>query len=588
MKPNRPEMTEKNSRGGFFDVVGIWPSTIPKYMKSRKLKRRLFLKALVSLIAITAAFVVGPEAPSLASRSSASCVYGWLTNQSPSFVEYSWQDITSTGQQITPTDVLTEDSLFLTDIGFDVSLYDSSVSQVEVSSDGFVSFSPGFENSANVALPSEDFPSPAIAAFWDDLQVRPERGGGIFVQTIGDYPRREFVIEFYKLNHWDNLIGEVTFEVVLFEGSNNILLQYQDTVFGGYASDDGGGATVGIQGHIMNAAGELGLVASQISFDQPVISDGLAILFDPDYVTPDISIPKADKPGFNPGAGETVSLSASVSDTRCTPATAFELVDATRNAVRRIDAGAGSGLSTALWDGKNDAGEPVPPGSYSVVAYASDGLATSSRDSLENLLPTDRFVTVLGTTLPTQEQIDNVTSTAVEEPQQFRGEYRFLSGSGVFAGDDSKVSVTGPGLPSGQMAKTCAPPSGAWLTSASEAQWISVDPACAGTRAAGEYVYSTTFELPEIFSDVLLTLESIADDDLTVLVNGTEISSHSGITETAYAEASDQALFKAGTNTMTFKVKNLAGATGLWFEGSVLYTVGLGLPQLPEPPASPV
>ena len=67
----------------------------------------------------------------------------------------------------------------------------------------------------------------------------------------------------------------ITFQVLLFENSNNILFQYQ-RCYGqdGFhsQSSNGGFATVGIED-------PTGVTGIEYSYNQPVITDGLAILF---------------------------------------------------------------------------------------------------------------------------------------------------------------------------------------------------------------------------------------------------------------------------------------------------------------------
>ncbi|MFN3762249.1 MAG: carboxypeptidase regulatory-like domain-containing protein, partial [Anaerolineae bacterium] len=106
-----------------------------------------------------------------------------------------------------------------------------------------------------------------IVPFWDDID---DETGNVYYKTVGTAPNRRFVIEWHNRPHYNN-VGSATFELILYEGTNNIKFQYQDVVFGNSAYDYGASATVGIRGSGSNYL--------QYSYNQPVLSDGLAICF---------------------------------------------------------------------------------------------------------------------------------------------------------------------------------------------------------------------------------------------------------------------------------------------------------------------
>ena len=54
-----------------------------------------------------------------------------------------------------------------------------------------------------------------------------------------------FIVEWYNRPHFSD-VGSATFEVILFEGSNEILFQYEDVDFGDRNLDLGASATVGL------------------------------------------------------------------------------------------------------------------------------------------------------------------------------------------------------------------------------------------------------------------------------------------------------------------------------------------------------
>jgi hypothetical protein len=87
---------------------------------------------------------------------------------------------------------------------------------------------------------------------------------------VGTAPYRQFVVEWFDRPHYSN-VGDATFELVLYEGTNNIKYQYLDTNFGNTSYDYGASATSGIR--------QQGTNYLQYSFNQPVLVDNLAICF---------------------------------------------------------------------------------------------------------------------------------------------------------------------------------------------------------------------------------------------------------------------------------------------------------------------
>ena len=77
--------------------------------------------------------------------------------------------------------------------------------------------------------------------------------GAVVWEVTGTAPNRELVVEWRNVERSDVFCelfgGFVTFQVVFFENSSDILFNYRDTTFGGNCPDLDGGATatVGIQ-----------------------------------------------------------------------------------------------------------------------------------------------------------------------------------------------------------------------------------------------------------------------------------------------------------------------------------------------------
>jgi len=127
----------------------------------------------------------------------------------------------------------------------------------------------------NENLAIADGPSnlPCIAALWDDWDSD-DSGSGVYYQTRGLPGSRRFILQWHNLDGYSSSPSNVTFQTLLFEGSNDILMQYRD-VYSGNSRNNGGSATVGIR----NMNGHLNGENLQWSYNAGVISGGQAILY---------------------------------------------------------------------------------------------------------------------------------------------------------------------------------------------------------------------------------------------------------------------------------------------------------------------
>ncbi|MEW6268883.1 MAG: S8 family serine peptidase, partial [Thermodesulfobacteriota bacterium] len=137
----------------------------------------------------------------------------------------------------------------------------------------------GGDYNSDLAIYNEPLPSPfrstLIAPYWDQIMV------SYFAEVVWDVtgtaPNRELVVEWRDMTRSDRvcqLFDEyVTFQVVFFEGSSDVLFSYPDATVGGDCPDlDGGGsATIGIQ----VTPG----VATVFGFNAPVLADGTSLLW---------------------------------------------------------------------------------------------------------------------------------------------------------------------------------------------------------------------------------------------------------------------------------------------------------------------
>ena len=161
------------------------------------------------------------------------------------------------------------------DLPFDINFADSSISfdRINIDANGVLSLTDmkaiGFNN--------QEFPVPnlvsLIAPFWDDLKPDPF-GGNIYYEKIGSAPNRKFVIEWRDVKHFA-APDSVTFQVVFFENSSDIIFSYKDLDCGNPAYSFGAHATIGIQ-----ATPELN---SLIAFDMPQVQSRTTIRFSANF-----------------------------------------------------------------------------------------------------------------------------------------------------------------------------------------------------------------------------------------------------------------------------------------------------------------
>ncbi|MDW8292836.1 MAG: peptidase S8, partial [Anaerolineae bacterium] len=156
---------------------------------------------------------------------------------------------------------------------FAFSFYGISSTVIRVGNNGGILFGTtgGDVPFGNAPLTATSAPDFFIAPFWDDID---SDFGNVYFKTVGTAPNRRFVVEWHNRPHYNlgSGSGGVTFQLILYEGTNAIKFQYQDVFFGSSAYDRGASATVGIRG------GSTSQVV-QYSFNQPVLTDTLAICF---------------------------------------------------------------------------------------------------------------------------------------------------------------------------------------------------------------------------------------------------------------------------------------------------------------------
>jgi hypothetical protein len=184
--------------------------------------------------------------------------YGGLPSQ--------WIDVTD-GTPLT----LSDDSSTEIPIGFSFSFYGVQHQTLRVSSNGYLTFGDDGSPYVNAPIPSSVPPNGIIAPLWDDLN--PSQGGAVYYRLDGVPPTRRLIVAWEGVPFY-GASEAVSFEVVLYEGSNRIRFDYRSIAPGNAEHDGGASATVGIEG----PQGSYGL---QYSVDEAVLDDETAIVLEP-------------------------------------------------------------------------------------------------------------------------------------------------------------------------------------------------------------------------------------------------------------------------------------------------------------------
>lgn len=171
----------------------------------------------------------------------------------------------------TDTFLYEDDGTIALPLPFPFTFYGTAYTEVYLSSNGNLQFAndnPLFANDCLVDGPVAGM-GDMIAPYWDDLDLT--YYGYLEYITVGEAPNRIFVVE------WDNIPpfqalpeDAVTFEIQLFEGSNDIVFLYEDVL--SLESSNGRSATIGLQSEAQG-------VSLQYGCDQPVVNDATGLYF---------------------------------------------------------------------------------------------------------------------------------------------------------------------------------------------------------------------------------------------------------------------------------------------------------------------
>jgi len=197
---------------------------------------------------VTGALTIGVNATAPSFTPTSTSVSGSVK----SIPTYSFYDTTYQWVELSGTSIglcLGDESKLTVTSPFPINFYGDSYSNLTICSDGTINFENKYQLWTNAPIPSTNIYGidRLVAIFWDDLNMRTTVDhGAVYCNALGNAPNRSLVVEWKDVSHyWD--AGSVTFEIVFYENSSDIVFQYQDVSFEDPSHDYGAGATIGIQ-----------------------------------------------------------------------------------------------------------------------------------------------------------------------------------------------------------------------------------------------------------------------------------------------------------------------------------------------------
>ncbi|WP_299767617.1 T9SS type A sorting domain-containing protein [uncultured Dokdonia sp.] len=174
-----------------------------------------------------------------------------------------FEDISATGTALGLTDDGEENIV----IPFEFNLDGQVSSDLRIGNNGGILYgvTEGDLFAGNLPL---DGQSPRIVPFWDDFD---DETGDVYWEVRGTEPARRVIIQWEDRPHFPGQteIDPATFQVVLFETTNDILFVYEDVLFDDPDFDNGQSATIGVVSET---------TVYQYAFNDPVPLDGISAI----------------------------------------------------------------------------------------------------------------------------------------------------------------------------------------------------------------------------------------------------------------------------------------------------------------------
>jgi len=204
-------------------------------------------------------------------------------------VQYNWIDISQTG-----TEILSNHSYYgSTWIGtpIDFTFYGNTAASIYITTGGLLTFSSQLEDDHHdlpYIPPYGNYK--IIAPYWSELltydHISAIPSNAVFYEVIGTQPARQLIVQWQDVESGWAANGAITFQVILYEDTNEIKFQYKDV---NCESDpnysNGASAAIGIQGPVWASTD-----AVKWSFNQPVLKDQYAVLFKPVAIADPIAL----------------------------------------------------------------------------------------------------------------------------------------------------------------------------------------------------------------------------------------------------------------------------------------------------------
>jgi hypothetical protein len=168
----------------------------------------------------------------------------WLDSDTSCGPVYEWRDIRSSGTPVVFPDY--DNSFAKIPIGFGFEFYDTSYETCYVGTNGYLTFGRGTTKLVNESIPDAALPNNAVYALWDDLDCLDS--GRVRFERLGSSPSCTLVVSFDSVAYAQGGDSSLSFQVLLVEGSNDVVVQYRDVVTGNQSRDRGLSATCGVEG----------------------------------------------------------------------------------------------------------------------------------------------------------------------------------------------------------------------------------------------------------------------------------------------------------------------------------------------------
>ena len=258
-----------------------------------KIEKRNWAAKLMAIVVVvtmvTSTFVLfAPEAS--ARTGSDSYGYSFKDSAESDGPTYAWTDIVSSGSKLLGS--TTDGAQGPFNIGFDFEFYETSYDKFYNGGDnGYITFGGAIANAwTPYAIPATQLGANAIAAGWFDggFCISKNPNSGVYYETVGAEGSRQLIIQMQDQVYWSARDGTsycnsgsawatntLTWQIILNEGSNSVLIQYKDATGG--SSYDNEYLTSGIQGDIDGT--QYGLQYKYRSSPSTTIADETAVLF---------------------------------------------------------------------------------------------------------------------------------------------------------------------------------------------------------------------------------------------------------------------------------------------------------------------